>query len=275
MREVHGELAKHQKTVEEIGAEYAAKYEYMVLDEVMVDSVQDAVVLPRLLTELLRRGVAMIMTSNRRPDELYEDGLNRHLYLPPLVESLRVGCRLVNVDYGGWGEVDYRTRGAAGRGRYVEVEEAWRTLWTEEAAGQTTESRAWKIPGSSTRSMKMEVIRTAVRMNVEELCYGEKYGEFDYVELAEWLVKEKKRLYVGKVKKLKKDEAANEGRMLGRLIETMYDAGVEMRVYGDKREEIFKKIIEEGGEVEIKGINSQQLVEAARRAQSRLSELQQ
>ena len=75
----------------------------LCFDEMVVNNMADAAIMSRLFAGLFDAGVTVITTSNRHPDDLYKDGLNRQLFLP-FIELVKQRLDVMALD----GPTDYR-----------------------------------------------------------------------------------------------------------------------------------------------------------------------
>jgi len=108
MRDVHRELDHLKGTPEPLDAladRISRRYRLICFDEIALSDVADALILGRLLTKTMDRGVVYCMTSNYHPDELYKGGLKREDFLPTIA-LIRERLDVIHVD----GGTDYRRR---------------------------------------------------------------------------------------------------------------------------------------------------------------------
>ena len=108
MLEVHERLrvvreGQTERPVKTVATAIAADLTVLAFDEMVVNNAPDAMILSRLFERLWEEGVTVIATSNRSPDDLYLQGLNRPLFLP-FIAQLKDHCRILPLN----GPTDYR-----------------------------------------------------------------------------------------------------------------------------------------------------------------------
>ena len=97
-----------------IAQDWASRAKVLCFDEFQVHDIADAMLLGGLLRELLARGVYLVVTSNRRPDDLYLHGLQRARFVPTIA-LLKERLDIIELN----GPVDYRRRALQDVRRYL------------------------------------------------------------------------------------------------------------------------------------------------------------
>lgn len=106
MQQIHHDLDRYKGEPDpmlKIAGQIAREVRLLCFDEFHVSDIADAMILGRFMEKVMDRGVAMCMTSNYHPDQLYPNGLQRERFLPA-IEILKRRLDVVEVDNG----ADYR-----------------------------------------------------------------------------------------------------------------------------------------------------------------------
>ena len=159
MLEVHARLHRRREelaakgappeddTIVPIAREISAETRLLCFDEFQVTNIADAMILGRLFETLFDEGLTVISTSNRAPDDLYKDGLQRDRFLP-FIELLKQRLEILELG----GDLDYRLDRSRNRDVYLtpagaaanaKLDEEFRAL----AAGADGEPRVLRTQG--------------------------------------------------------------------------------------------------------------------------------
>lgn len=187
MQEVHAGLnaaraRADQDAVRPVAEAIAAKTRLFCFDEMQITDIADAMIVGRLFQVLFERGVMIVTTSNRAPEDLYKNGLNRQLFLP-FIALLRDMMLVVPLD----SDRDHRQNRRAGDQVWFAPDDAGASaaldeIWDDETGGAAPTPRDLPIKGRHVR-IPAAAGRVA-RASFDDLC-GQPLGPADYLALAE------------------------------------------------------------------------------------------
>ena len=113
MLEIHDQLSaintdsnnnrKTKNPLQHIAKQIAKNYRVLCIDEFIVTNITDAMILSELLHALFKHKICLVATSNRVPDDLYLNGLQRERFLPA-IELIKTHTEVFELDSG----VDHR-----------------------------------------------------------------------------------------------------------------------------------------------------------------------
>ncbi|GIT92722.1 cell division protein ZapE [Jannaschia pagri] len=221
MQQVHEAMhqARAAGTVDALGPfadSVIADVRVLCFDEMQITDITDAMIVGRLFEKLFEAGVRVVTTSNRVPDDLYKDGLNRALFLPfiEMVKDRMLVHELVSPR-------DYRQDRLAGEPVYFlgggPLDDVWARL-----SGGRSEGLTLRVKG---REIQLDDFASGVaRASFKQLC-GQPLGAGDYLALARAV----RVLILTDVPQL--DGAhGNEARRFITLIDALYEAKVRVIV---------------------------------------------
>ncbi|MSP76564.1 MAG: cell division protein ZapE [Rhodospirillaceae bacterium] len=115
-------------TIVPIAREIAAETRLLCFDEFQVTNIADAMILARLFETLFDEGMTVIATSNRQPDDLYRDGLQRDRFLP-FIDLVKQRLEILELG----GDQDYRMNRLRNFDAYLTPLGAWANAKLDEA----------------------------------------------------------------------------------------------------------------------------------------------
>ena len=200
----------------------ASEARLLCFDELQVTDIADAMILGRLFEALFERGVVLMVTSNRAPDQLYLNGINRQLFLP-FITMLERRCVVVSVS----GPRDWRLDRLMGtRVWYTETDSGQRTgfeaLWEQLKGEQQETPTRLTVLGRD-----LVIARTdggLARATFDQLC-GTALGPQDYLAIAGRF----HTLFLEKVPVMGPDNQQAARRFVT-LVDALYEAGTRLVV---------------------------------------------
>ncbi len=222
MQEIHALMHEaRQKGVEDaivpVAEDVIKSSRLLCFDEMQITDITDAMIVGRLFEKLFEAGVVIVTTSNRHPDDLYKDGLNRNLFLP-FISMIKDRMEVYNLD----SETDHRQNRLQGHKTYFApideaAEMAIQRVWTDVAGTK----REPLILHHKSREIVLPAFHNGVAMaTFRDLC-GQPLGPGDYLAISKAI----RVLILKDIPRLSK-ERANEAKRFVTLIDALYEAGV-------------------------------------------------
>jgi len=221
MQEVHADLKRlkgMQSPLEGVADKIAKKARVICFDELFVSDIADAMILAGLFGALIKRGVALVFTSNVKPKDLYKNGLQRDRFLPTIA-LLEQHCVVVPVD----GGVDYRLRQLTAAPIYLPHGDGGTQKKLEELFDDLSDEDVESGHDISVNHRKIKVVRESenvIWFEFSALCEGPRSAA-DYISIAS----EYQNVIIANVPVFGMD-ADNAARRFISVIDEFYDRGV-------------------------------------------------
>ncbi len=219
MQEVHHAMHEARKTgVEDALAPFAAevaKLRLLAFDEMQITDITDAMIVGRLFEKLMAAGVVIVVTSNRPPEDLYKNGLNRALFLP-FIAMLREKMEVVELD----SPNDYRQHRLTGAQVYFHPATRARAqidaIWQDLTGGAKPHPYNLTVNGRTVTLA--QYVNGVARASFWELC-AKPLGPADFLAIAEAV----RVLVLEDVPQLSASNY-NEAKRFVTLIDALYEA---------------------------------------------------
>jgi cell division protein ZapE len=176
-----GAKPKGEDILHLLAGEIASECWLLCFDELQVLDIADAMILGRLFQGLFEAGVVIVATSNRPPDDLYKDGLQRELFLP-FIALIKDRLDILQLDSG----TDYRLESMRSMDVFLTPAGAESERRLEDYFGRLTHGAEVGPDALNVNGRRLEVPRASddiAFVDFQTLC-AQARGAADYLALA-------------------------------------------------------------------------------------------
>lgn len=225
MRQIHANLHEMKRLGEDSIPNLASKFcketTLLCLDEFQVTDIVDAMILTRFMKELFHYPFILVTTSNRSPDHLYENGIQRQSFLP-CIQLLKDKCNIFSLN----SSKDYRLRGQLSLSQSFffpvtkENNDKIDSLYYDFIKFDKMQRKVLTIFGREWKINKCSSV--VAKFTFNELCF-EPHSAADYIELSLNF----KLIFITHIPKLT-FQYRNEARRFITLLDALYENKVRI-----------------------------------------------
>lgn len=198
--------------LQEIARNLAEDYRLLFIDELQITDIADAMIVGKLFRELFNNNIMIVTTSNRKPDDLYHNGLQRESFLG-FIELIKNNLEVIEIK----SEKDYRMEKIHSMNStyFIRNNKKLDEIFQELIGGDKFKEKILEV--KKRKIVCKKTYKHIAYFSFKELC-SEALGAEDYKKICDNF-----NVILLKDLPILKPEDRNEAKRFVTLIDTIYD----------------------------------------------------